>query len=367
MPSRRLLHVFPSFAIGGGQQVRFATLANQFGRQYKHLVVSMNGAIDGRKLLAADVDCEFINAPDGKGSVLQNANRFRRVLKQLRPDLLLTYNWGTIEWSLANYLRICPHVHFEDGFGPEEADMQLLRRVLTRRLVLSRATKVVVCSRVLHDIATRQWRLPERKLRYVPTGIDTRPYRAPPDRDMIARLGLSLDRPLVGTLGGLRPEKNLARLIRAFRIVRGQIAAQLLIIGKGPELNMLEGLCRELQVADDVVFAGYVDDVNGLLTALDVFAISSDTEQLPTTVLEAMAAALPIAGVRVGDVKEMVSDSNAPFIVDRDETALAQSIQLLLSSADERRRIGHLNRERVEQQFNSKTFLSSFDEIYQTT
>ena len=61
----------------------------------------------------------------------------RSVLGRLRPDLLLTYNWGAIEWAIANRLPRLPHLHMEDGFGPEERDRQLPRRVLARRLLLT--------------------------------------------------------------------------------------------------------------------------------------------------------------------------------------------------------------------------------------
>jgi glycosyltransferase involved in cell wall biosynthesis len=366
MQPRKLLHVFSTFGVGG-PQARFAAVANHFGPRYKHSVVSMDGLVQCRELLHADVDCDLIAVPGTNGSVLQNAVRFRRLLSRLKPDLLLTYNWGAIEWAMANYRRICPQVHLEDGFGPEESRRQLRRRVLVRRFVLPRvARKVVVPSRSLYNVATRQWKLPEAMLQYVPNAIDTEPYRRPPDADTLARFSLSGQRPLIGTAGSLRPEKNLSRLIRSFRIVRESMPARLVILGDGPQREMLESLCRALQLTDDVVFTGYVREVNQLLTAFELYALSSDTEQMPLGVLEAMAAGLPIAGADVGDVKYMVSEANAPFIVERDDKALARSILALLKNAGERRRIGELNRQRVEQRFSPEVLLRAYDELYQT-
>ena len=67
------------------------------------------------------------------GSFLANGKAWARVLRELRPDLLLTYNWGAVDWGMANALfPVCRHVHFEDGFGPDEFAGQLRRRILGR-------------------------------------------------------------------------------------------------------------------------------------------------------------------------------------------------------------------------------------------
>src|SRR5262249_56226371 len=101
---------------------------------------------------------------------------FATVLGTLRrtgPDLLLTYNWGSIEWAATNRLwRVAPHIHFESGFGPEEAHRQIPRRALARRFALRRAQRVVVPSHNLVRIATEIWRLDTRQVAYVPNGVD---------------------------------------------------------------------------------------------------------------------------------------------------------------------------------------------------
>ena len=89
------------------------------------------------------------------------------------PDLLLTYNWGAIEWALADRIRpVCPHLHVVDGFGPEEARAQLPRRVWLRRLALSGRTTVVVPSQSLRALATAVWGLNPGRVRHIPNGVD---------------------------------------------------------------------------------------------------------------------------------------------------------------------------------------------------
>ena len=140
-----------------------------------------------------------------KPDTLGNRRRFRSYLKTHRPDRLVTYNWGSLEWAMANWPQLLPHVHIEDGFGPEEADRQLPRRVLTRRLVLSRS-QVVVPSRTLERIALDVWRLDPRRVRYIPSCIDCARFSAPG----IVPFDWPGSGPVIGTLAALRPEKNSA-------------------------------------------------------------------------------------------------------------------------------------------------------------
>src|SRR5260370_1126532 len=97
----------------------------------------------------------------------------------MRPDALITSNWGSIEWAMANIWPLVRHLHVEDGFGPEERDAQIRRRVWARRILLRRSM-VVVPSRVLWGIATGIWRLDPRRLRYIANGIHFRPFAQRP-------------------------------------------------------------------------------------------------------------------------------------------------------------------------------------------
>jgi glycosyltransferase involved in cell wall biosynthesis len=287
-----LLHVFSTFAVGG-PQVRFATLANRFGERYRHTVVAMDGRYDCSSQLDPALDVRLAPLPVSKGGALSLANlrRFRATVRELKPDLLLTYNWGTIEWALAQRLRpFCPHLHFEDGFGPDEADgRQLPRRVWLRRVALSGGSRVVVPSRLLHRIATEQWRLAPRRLHFIPNGVDTARFASASAADLP---GIPADALVIGSVGALRPEKNYARLLRAVASLAGE--PFLVLVGDGSERGALETLARSLGIAERVHFAGRVDAPEALLARFDIFALSSDTEQMPISLIEAMAAGRPV-------------------------------------------------------------------------
>jgi glycosyltransferase involved in cell wall biosynthesis len=352
-----VLHVFPTFAIGGSQ-VRFAAIANRFGRAFRHAIISMDGNTACTERLSPGLDVSFPEVRARKKDTLGNVWRFRRLLRRLRPHVLVTYNWGALEWAIANAFPLTRHIHIEDGFGPEERSGQILRRVLMRRHFLRRST-VALPSRVLWRIATQIWRLDEQQVLYVPNGVDLGDAGAldvPPWGEA---------RPVIGTVAALRPEKNLARLLRAFAMATRDGQGALVIVGDGAERPMLEALAGAVGIADRVHFTGHVDRPHPLYRNFDVFALSSDTEQMPLSVLEAMAARLPVVATDVGDIRHMVADTNQPFVTVLEEAALAHAMRTLLDDADLRRQLGRANRAKAEREFDQETMFQTYARLFE--
>ena len=123
-----ILHIFSTFKVGG-PQVRFAELAKGCGNRFSHTVVAMDGNYAAAQFLPPDVDITLGGLPAVGGSLMGRLSRYRRGIAAQAADLLVTYNWGAIEWALANLTMGAAHIHVEDGFGPEEAERQLPRRV----------------------------------------------------------------------------------------------------------------------------------------------------------------------------------------------------------------------------------------------
>ena len=218
MKPAHLCHIFPAFATGG-PQVRTAVVINGLDSEFRHTIIALNGDLSCRSRLREPDKVACLPAPQRRGrGVLPLA--LARLLSSLGPDALITYNWGGTDGLLA--ARLCGIrrvIHAEDGFGPEEARGQKLRRVLARRLLLRIASQVVCPSQTLVHIARQRWSVPPTKVRYVPNGVDTRRFTPPMPGDIeIARrrLGIAPKEIVVGCVGQLRGEKNHARLLRAF-------------------------------------------------------------------------------------------------------------------------------------------------------
>lgn len=356
MPQKHLLHIFPTFAVGGSQ-MRFAQLARLHGTRYRHTVIALDGKTDmAERLAGLPVSCHALQFD--KRKPLQTWRRFRAALHSLEPDVLLTYNWGAIEWALINRLDgVARHIHIEDGFGPEEASRQLKRRIWARRLALSGGnTMVVLPSRNLERIALQVWSLPPEHVRFIPNGIDCPRFAQPPRA--------TAGRCVIGTVASLRREKNIGRLIQAFAAVAAAGAPdafELLIVGDGAERPALEERARELNVANQVRFAGQSNRPEDWYPLMDIFALSSDTEQMPLSVLEGMAAGLPVVSTAVGDVSQMVSAQNRDYVVPAEnfKAALAR----LAGDAAARRSIGLANQQKARESFDENVMAARYAEL----
>jgi glycosyltransferase involved in cell wall biosynthesis len=279
------------------------------------------------------------------------------LLGRLKPDLLVTSNWGSIEWALTRLaMPSLPHLHTEDGFGPEESGGQFKRRILTRRVAL-RSSTVVVPSRVLLLAARDVWNLPARQVHHIPNGLDV--SRFAPD-GAVAAPGPAGDAPVIGTVAALRPEKNIARLLRACALLRRDgVPLRLAIMGDGPQREMLEALAVELGIDAEVRFAGHMPDPAAAYRGMDLFALSSDTEQMPFSVLEAMASGLPVASTDAGDVRYMVAEENASLVVEQDDAALAGALRPLLLDAPLRARLGAANRAKALRDYDQEAMFQA--------
>ena len=355
---KHLLHVFPTFAVGGSQ-MRFAQLVRLHGARYRHTVLALDQNYDMANRLG-EFPITYPKLQFDKRNTLASWRLFRQTLRDIRPDVLLTYNWGAVEWALINRFAGAgiPHLHIEDGFGPEEAERQLRRRVWTRRLALAgRNTKVVLPSRNLERIALDVWSLAPKQLCYIPNGVDCARFAVTSRWDEGAG-----EKTVIGTVASLRPEKNIARLIEAFsQVSSGRPAGslELLIVGGGAERQSLEQLARQRGAA--VRFAGQTNQPEKFLSQMDIFALSSDTEQMPLGVLEAMAAGLPVVATAVGDVPQMVAAENSAYVVPPHafEAALAR----LTDDRPARRALGRANELKARESFDENVMAARYAEL----
>lgn len=362
------LHLHSSFA-AGGKELRAARLMNVFGAGIAHSVVSAQAEAYGA-MVALDPATDVRIASDFPA--LQGRPwpaRLWRIAQAMKPfDLVLTYNWGAMDAVLAHRLfgaalRLPPLVHHEDGFNEDEAAGLKPTRNLFRRVALGGAHALVVPSQRLARIARQDWAQPARRVRLIINGIATQGYRDPPPADAIPGLPKHDGEKWVGTLAGLRAVKNLPRLVRAFASLPADW--HLVILGEGPERARIRAEAEAHGVAARVHLPGFVPDPSRAVGLFDLFALSSDSEQFPISVIEAMAAGLAVTAPAVGDVADMVATANRPYIVPAgDEHALAGALRELAVDPDLRARIGAANRALAEAQYDENTMICAYREVY---
>jgi len=281
----------------------------------------------------------------------------------------MTYGWGGVDAIVIG--RLCGLrriIHGEDGFLPDEAHRQKPQRLLARRLALRRASRVIVPSRTLVDIAERLWRLPARKTCYVPNGVDASRFSPPTAEDRSAArrtFGFQDSDVVIGTVGHIRPEKNYARLVEAFAKLPSDRRPRLLVVGDGNLRPALDRRVSDLGLSANVKFVGVVANPAECYRAMDLFALSSDTEQMPLVVLEAMGTGLPVLSTDVGDVREMVADANRRHVTPLgDDDAYARGLAVLTQDAGERSRLGRMNRSRCLDQYDLRIMIDRYRTLY---
>lgn len=364
----RILHLHSTFNAGGKER-RCVALMNCFGNAIQHTVVSAEpGALAAREGIDAAIPVQFpLGFPPLAGRF--GVRRLQTLARAMRNyDLILTYNWGAMDAAMAHAafapsLGLPPLVHHEDGFNADEAERLNPRRNWFRRLALARASAVVVPSRQLETVALGPWVQPRAKVHRIPNGIDTAAYDRAAAPDALPRVIKRSGEKWLGTLAGLRPVKNLPRLVRAFAAMTEEW--QLVIIGQGPERDAILAEAMRLNIGHRVHLPGHVPDPAAVIGLFDLFALSSDSEQAPLSVLEAMAAGLAVASPAVGDVAHMVVPENADFITaPGDEAALGHALARLGANDALRATIGAANRLRARAEFDEAAMARRYAALY---
>lgn len=360
----RLLHIHGSFTLGG-KEARAVRLMNLWGGRAHHSIVSADpDAMDARAAIDPAIHVDFPSSPPIKGR--PDPARFRAIGRFLSNfDLVLTYNWGAMDAVMSHrlcapFMRLPPLIHHEDGFNADETAGLKTRRTLYRRLALGGSFAVVVPSSRLEHITRQVWHQPDRRIHLIHNGIDVARYVTTPAPDAIPGLVRSPGKLLVGTLAGLRPVKNIPRLIRAIAPHRDRV--QLVVVGEGPERQAILAEAERHGI-DDLHMAGFLPDPWRYIGLLDIFALSSDSEQFPISLVEAMAAGLPVASMDVGDVAQMVAPENRPYVA-TDERGLSQALGTLSDSPELRARLGEANRARAGRDFDEATMVEAYAALY---
>jgi L-malate glycosyltransferase len=362
-----ILHLHSTFNYGG-KEARAVRLMNAFGDKARHTIVSaMPDQLGARDAIAKGIKYEIAQNPpplSGRPSV----KRYEEIARFMRRfDLVLTYNWGAIDGVMAARVfgkGLPPIVHHEDGFNADEAERLNPVRNMYRRIALPAANALIVPSHVLERVARKHWHQPAERVHRISNGVPTQLYTGKPDASLIPQLQNRREGEVfIGCIAGLRPVKDLPMLVRAVAGVNARF--KLVILGEGPERQNILDAAESMAIEDQVILPGFLPEPHRYIGLFDIFAMSSKSEQAPISVIEAMAAGLPVVSTRVGDVPVMVSPENEPFLAPRHhEVDLRDRIDTLARNPDSMRYLGQQNRERARALFDEAGMIASYARLY---
>lgn len=179
-------------------------------------------------------------------------------------------------------------------------------------------------------------------------------------------LGLNPKDKIIGIIARLEPVKDHAMLLRAFaQVVKEITQVKLLIVGDGKLRVELEDLAKVLNINNNVKFLGVRRDIPELLKIFDVFVLSSLSEATSVTLLEVMAAGVPIVATNVGGNPEIVLEGKTGLLVPRgDNKAMARALIKILNNPDKAKKMGFVGKERVDELFTLDQMLKAYSDLY---
>lgn len=362
----RILHLHSTFS-AGGKELRCVRLINAFGPKLHHTIVSGEAEhMEAAQYISRKIPVSYPrDFPSLQGR--PTPGRLQKLARAMAGyDLILTYNWGAMDAVMAHtlfgqMLDLPPLVHHEDGFNVEEQHRLKIRRNWYRRIGLGRARGLVVPSETLEAIALEKWDQPIGRVKHIPNGIDTGKFTGKCRRDALRGVIKRKDEYWVGTIAGMRPVKNLPRLVRACAALSDEW--QLVIVGEGEDRDAIRDEAERLEIRHRVHLPGFVRDPANYVGLFDIFALSSESEQAPISLIEAMAAARPVAATDVGDIARMVSEENRSYVAGG-KGGLEQALLDLSRDAELRARLGEANREVARLHFDETDMIAAYRRLY---
>lgn len=208
------------------------------------------------------------------------------------------------------------------------------------------------------------------KLRVIRNGISSPHWDGPREeirRQARREFGYGGEDLVVGVVAQLRPAKRHDILLRSAATLKEEFPRlRLLIVGNSEHRPALEALASKLGVRDIALFAGFRSDAARLLLGMDVFALPSEVEGQPVSIMEAMQAGLPVVASRVGGIPEVAEEGVTALLAEPgDEEAFTQALRAVLASEEARQEMGRQGRERIQAQFSAEAMTRQFEALYE--
>ncbi len=309
---------------------------------------------------------EAIRVPDRSKLDLRLLPDMRRRLRKHGCDLIHTHDFKTDFWGLV-LARTTPGLGLmatAHGWSNPLAPSHRFFNALDRRVLRAFPLVIAVSEATAEKLAGMKIR-PER-IEVLPNGIDLEAWSPRPRPDPLPP-GLPAGGRFIGTVGRLSIDKAVDTLIEAFAVLApGRPDLHLVLVGDGPERERLEALAAARGVAARTLFLGHRADLRDLYAAFDLFALSSRTEGMPNTLLEALAMARPVVATPVGGVGEVVRDRREAILVPPGQTApLAEALSEVLDSEILAASLSQAGRRRVEACYSFAARLDRLETLYE--
>ena len=339
----------------GGQTVVCTLLKNLDKNKYLPKLFVLSREKENRlsrQLREAEVEVEFLNLRyDYKGvRLFEIIYYFDKCMKLFQPDIInvhldTLYTWL---WALLRKRRIIFTVHSDAGRISDKLSLKLFKKLSGKKLI-----RVIGVSEFASRRFEEIFSASDVKTIYNPIDIECYAPSAKRGHEEIRFINVAR----------FYPVKNHKLLIDAFELVCKNITnVRLYLIGDGQEYEKMQAYVLEKNIEEKVHFMGYREDVSELLMQSDIFVMSSLSEAFPVSVIEALAAGLPVVATRVGGLPELVSN-NGILVETNNPVQLCDAMLSLARDEDKRRQMGVYSRKKSEL-FQISNILLQYGQLY---
>lgn len=359
-PRPRVVHVVESLQTGGLERLVIDMVKSRPGGRAS--VVCLRELGDLGLAYRDDIPpAEVVGMERGPFSTLR---ALRRHIRGMRADVVHCHNslahlYGALAALASGPL---PVVFTKHGtyFALRGRDARLNRVLLRRTQIVAVSEEVAAVMRGVSPQGTRP-------VQVIANGISLEPFDGLPEREAARRqLGLPVEGYLVGMVSRFAPRKGHDCLVEAFHdLLRDLPAARLVLVGDGPTQGVVKNTVTAEGLDGAVTFLGQRADVPTILSALDVFVLPSENEGMPMSILEAMAARLPVIATSVGGVPQLVANHVTGVLVPPMSRAdLARAMLVLGRDRERRQDMGVAGRRRVEERYSVLRTLQAYEGLY---
>jgi L-malate glycosyltransferase len=354
----------------GGAEVLAARLARQLNRDYRFLFICLDelGSL-GRELRDEGFPVEVLDRRPGLD--WRCARRLAEITHREQVDVLHAHQYTPFFYSaVSRLLGSRPPILFTEH-GRHQPDYPRPKRMLANRVLLRGRDRVVAVGEAVRQALIHNEGIAPGRVQVIHNGIPLDKFGTQPtasERAAIrAEIGLGPDDLVLIQVARLDYLKDHATAIRTIERVKNRCSrARLVLVGDGPERGPIESLVRQRTLGEDVRFLGQRDDVPRLLAVSDIVLLTSISEGIPLTLIEAMAAGRPVVSTRVGGVAEVVDDGQTGLLAPAgDDDALAEQILRLGDDPLLREQMGRLGRQRAAALFSERQMHDHYRMCYE--
>lgn len=348
---KKVLIILPGFAMGGAENMVYE-LSNHINPENFDASVlcycgKQNTSLE--KKAEEKIDVHYV---DCAGKITpQKIHKVFREINKIQPDIVHAHMGGALYaalWTLKKRKPLVVTIHTT----PQKAFSNLVESVLRFRMKFGRC-RLVAVSEENKRLADQYFKL-KVPCEFVNNGVDLKRFYHK-EHELFTFINVARQ----------DDNKNQKMLIEAFKKAHEIYTnTKLILVGDGPNHEMLQALCGELGVQDEVLFTGNIANAEDYYAISDVYVQTSHREALPMSILEAMAAGLPIISTDVGGIKDVVQE-NGILVQDGDKSALYETMKEMMLAPNDK--IIRYSQEsiRIVQNYSAKKMAEKYITIYE--